>query len=93
MLALLAAATIAAQPAPAPLESRSVFLRQRACGLQPSVPVDHPGAKPAPRKLGDLPRAHLEIAVLRLDEKGCSKPVIVRYDAEGDGRFASGSGG
>ena len=38
-----------------------------------------------PRKLGDLPRANLEIAIDRR-VGGCPAPVIVRYDVEGDGR-------
>ncbi|MDB5446900.1 MAG: hypothetical protein JWQ97_2217, partial [Phenylobacterium sp.] len=40
-----------------------------------------------PRKLGDLPKANLEIAVDRR-VGGCPAPVIVRYDVEGDGRAA-----
>ena len=41
------------------------------------------------RRLGELPKAHLEIAVNRT-VGGCAAPVIVRYDVEGDGRAAKG---
>lgn len=40
-----------------------------------------------PYKLGDLPRAHLMLPVVRSVE-GCAVPTVVRYNAEGDGRFA-----
>jgi hypothetical protein len=43
------------------------------------------------RKLGDLPKAHHEIAINRT-VMGCMAPVIVRYDVEGDGRAASATG-
>lgn len=43
------------------------------------------------RRLGDLPKAHKEIAVLR-SVGGCAVPVGIRYNVEGDGRFAKGSG-
>ncbi len=39
------------------------------------------------RRLGDLPKANLEIAVLRT-VAGCAVPVGVKYEVEGDGRFA-----
>lgn len=96
MLALIAAAAIAAPPAAQPqrlIDNRAIVMRERACGLWHGTPVDHPGPKPQVKRLGDLPRAHLEIAVLRLDANGCQQPVIVRYDVEGDGRFAGGAGG
>jgi hypothetical protein len=43
------------------------------------------------RRLGDLPKARMEIAIART-VAGCAVPVGVRYDVEGDGRFAKGSG-
>jgi len=93
MLALIAAAAIAAPAAPAPerlIDNRSIVMRERSCGLWHGTPVDHPGPKPQAKRLGDLPKAHLEIAVLKLDANGCQNPVIVRYDVQGDGRFAPG---
>jgi hypothetical protein len=44
------------------------------------------------RKLGDLPKAHHEIAVHRT-VMGCAAPLIVRYDVERDGRFVAPSTG
>ena len=43
------------------------------------------------RRLGDLPKANKEVAVLR-KVAGCAVPVGVSYGVEGDGRFAGGSG-
>jgi hypothetical protein len=48
-------------------------------------------AKVRLRKLGDLPRAHLMLPVVRTVD-GCAAPTVVRYNVEGDGRFAHGSG-
>ena len=39
------------------------------------------------RRLGDLPRANKEIAVLR-QVRGCTAPVVVSIGVELDGRFA-----
>ena len=41
------------------------------------------------RRLADLPKANLEYAVDRSVD-GCSRPAVIRYQAEGDGRFAGG---
>lgn len=41
------------------------------------------------RRLADLPKANLEYAVERSVD-GCSRPAVIRYQAEGDGRFAGG---
>ena len=41
------------------------------------------------KKLSDLPKANLEYAVMRT-VAGCAAPMVVRYDAQGDGRFADG---
>ena len=94
MIALLAAAAIAAPPSAPPLRlslDQPIIRREMACGLWHGTPVDHPGTKPQAKRLGDLPKAHLEIAVLKLDANGCQQPVIVRYDVQGDGRFAPGN--
>ena len=90
MLALLAAASVAAAPPVAPRllpPDAPLFLKIRACGLQFGTPVNRTPPAPRARKLGDLPRANLELPVLRLGSDGCPTPVIVRYDVEGDGRF------
>ena len=42
------------------------------------------------RRLGDLPKANKEVAVLRV-VGGCVLPVGVSYGVEGDGRSARGS--
>jgi hypothetical protein len=97
MIALLLAAAMHLEPAPAAstvaaqavLGDRSPVLRGRACGFWEAKPVTRTAPAPKLRKLGDLPPANLEIAVLRLAPNGCSLPVIVRYDAQGDGRFAN----
>lgn len=41
------------------------------------------------RRLGDLPKANLEYAVDRSIE-GCAAPAVIRYQAQGDGRFGGG---
>ena len=43
------------------------------------------------KKLGDLPKANMEVAVLR-SVGGCAVPVGIRYSVEGDGKFAKGDG-
>ena len=94
MLELLAAAAIAAQSAPpaGDLPRAPLVVRERkVCGLWHSTPTAQPSNAPAQlKKLKDLPPANHEIAVLRLDPNGCPAPVIVRYDVQGDGRFAGG---
>ena len=94
MLELLAAAAIAAQSAPAPQDFSQaplVVRERKSCGLWHSIPTAQPSNAPAElKKLKDLPPANHEIAVLRLDPNGCPTPVIVRYDVQGDGRFAGG---
>ncbi|HSV01709.1 MAG TPA: hypothetical protein VLI41_00760 [Phenylobacterium sp.] len=102
MIALLLAAQMAAAPSPT-LVGRDWALRHRSHArgvLSPVPPACRVGvtaaAGPSPQafrpgvhKLGDLPRAHEEIAVER-SVGGCPAPLIVRYDVEGDGRFAEG---
>jgi hypothetical protein len=108
MLALLlamSAATASPAPAIAALPDRPLVFRNglnfipSACRAGITVaggptallrPEDMAQVKP--RRLGDLPKAHLEIAINRM-VAGCSAPVIVRYDVEGDGRAAKGAGG
>ena len=64
-------------------------IREWACGIFHTTPVSHRGALPQAHKLGDLPSANIEYAVLRLDANGCQEPVVVHYDYRGDGHFAS----
>jgi hypothetical protein len=92
MLAILVAAAVLGVPPPdAPaslLGEAPPAMRARACGLWDAKPVRRTAPPPKFRKLGDLPKANLEIAVLRLDPNGCSVPLIVRHEVEGDGRTA-----
>lgn len=100
MLALLAALTMAAADAPAPKMQTfrgaapadahlSPRLRVRACGYWQVQPVKRAPPSNGPQNLGELPPANMEYTVLRLDENGCSVPVIVRENVSGDGRFAN----
>lgn len=96
MLAILAAATVASAPA-ADRHSADVHVvmrvspavRARACGLWDADPVRRSAPTAGPQRLDELPPANLELTVLRLDEDGCSVPVIVRPNVSGDGRFAA----
>lgn len=97
MLALALALGVATAPPPQKpavqiIQDMPIVMRERACGLWHGTPVDHKGPIPQARKLGDLPTANLELAVLRLDANGCQKPVVVRYDYRGDGHFAAADG-
>lgn len=87
---LLAAQVVAAPPADRPVQlgARMVMREAVNCGLWDAQPVNRRAPQP-PRiqSLGELPPAHMELTVLRLDENGCSKPVIVRRNVQGDGRF------
>jgi hypothetical protein len=81
---------------------RQAFEPQAACPSQGALQTSDP-ATPALllrpqdrktirlRKLGDLPKANKEIAVLRSVD-GCAVPVGIRYSVEGDGKFANGGG-
>jgi hypothetical protein len=60
----------------------------RSCGYWQLQPTDTKIRAKAQR-LGDLPPAHQELSVLRWDENGCSKAVVVRRNVNGDGRFAN----
>ncbi|HEV2532708.1 hypothetical protein [Phenylobacterium sp.] len=106
MLALLMATHIATAGAPAiavdkPLISRNgLNFIPSACRAGVTVaagpsaaallrPQDRGAAKI--ERLGDLPKAHWEIAINRT-VSGCAAPLIVSYEVQGDGRFAAGSG-
>jgi hypothetical protein len=99
MIALLLATSLtAAAPAPGPSATILPLIHRGGLNYSPSachagvtVAAAPGGWAPKLRRLGDLPKAHLEIAVNRT-VGGCAAPVIVRYDVEGDGRAASGSG-
>jgi len=105
MLALLLAAQIVALPA-AGVATNKPLIDRNGLNLIPSAcragitTAAGPSALLRPqdraelkfRRLGDLPKAHLEIAVER-SVGGCPAPIIVRYDVEGDGHAASGGSG
>lgn len=98
MLALLAATVVAAaQPAPqvkvyrgAPPAGAELPMHMRAvaCGVWDAQPVRREAPSGDAQRLDELPPANHELTVLRLDEKGCSKPVVVRENVSDDGRFA-----
>ncbi len=52
------------------------------------TPVDRLERPVRATRLGDLPKAHLMLPVNRT-VRGCAVPTFVRYDVEGDGRFAT----
>jgi hypothetical protein len=96
MFALLAAASLAAAPATkADAATSRVILdesplsRGRACGLWDAHPVRREAPTAGASALGEMPEAHHELPVLRLDADGCSVPLIIRRDVSGDGRFAA----
>ena len=96
MIALLLAAGAALLPAD-PAATRPQTLCKNAGAMQTSLanpallfrPQDRAAARPS--RLGDLPKANKEIAVNRT-VAGCVVAVGVRYEVEGDGRFASPGG-
>jgi hypothetical protein len=51
----------------------------------------HPIRQDAPtgrfQSLGELPPANFELTLLRVDRNGCSVPVGLRRNAQGDGHF------
>ncbi|MDB5422759.1 MAG: hypothetical protein JWQ29_175 [Phenylobacterium sp.] len=87
---LLAAGTIALTPRFG-IEPSVVCKSQGA--LQTSGPAPALLLRPQDRaavrayKLTDLPKANLEYAVVRTVD-GCARPAVVRYEFEGDGKFA-----
>ena len=81
---ILAAQVAAAVPPPA-----VVRVGPRVdCGIWQTTPVKRAPSARTPQRLGELPKANLELAVLKLDRNGCSIPVIVREDVKGDGKAA-----
>ncbi len=92
MIAIFLAAHIAAGLAPAgqtpPLILCDSHAMQTSDIATPALllrPQDRKDARA--KKLTELPKANLEVAVER-SVAGCVRPVIIRYDAEGDGSFA-----
>lgn len=88
MFAILAAATsLAATPQESPRTVVYSAPPSRACGFWRLEPTEAT-ARLRAQRLGELPRANHELTVLRTDENGCSKAVVVRENVNGDGRFA-----
>jgi hypothetical protein len=85
---LAAAASLAATQQEAPKVVIYSAPPGRSCGYWKARPVREGLIKPKVDHLGDLPPAHHELTVLRTDENGCSKAVVVRENVNGDGRFA-----
>jgi hypothetical protein len=90
MIALLLAAQLTGAPPLAPqtvVDVRSPLFERGRCGLWDAQPIKRRNAQPRIQSLGELPRANHELAVMRLGPDGCSKPVVVRRNVQGDGRF------
>ena len=91
MLALLLAAQLSAGTAQPTLHRRDFIEPPRVCAGAGVTLAARPGPasllRPGdrkdarPRRLGDLPSANHELAVLR-SVAGCTVPVVVRYDVE-----------
>lgn len=64
---------------------------QTSAPASPALLYRH-GDPGAVKRLDTLPKANHEIAVLRT-VGGCSQPMVVGYEIEGDGRFAAPSAG
>jgi hypothetical protein len=89
---LLAAATAAATVWAAPVETPAVrqgILREVPARCLEGRVMAVRGDDSVVRKLGDLPKAHLMLPVVRTVD-GCAAPTFVRYNVEGDGRAARG---
>lgn len=102
LVAILAAGLVqGAQPEPGVrvIQGFGPTLAKPACQaatIQTAAPVDpalllrpQDRARVKYRRLGELPKANHEIAVLRQVE-GCTAPVVVSYEVELDGRAAGG---
>ena len=92
MFALLLAGGLAAA-SPGPIQTHrfaqgDFVSPQAACQAHVTELAKTPPKAARLRRLGDLPKANWEIAVLRQVD-GCPAPVVIRYSAEGDGSFAS----
>jgi hypothetical protein len=99
VLLALSVSTVAASPLDRPLAQRNgLSLAPTACRAGVTTAADESLLRPQDRaelrlrKLGDLPKAHHEIAIHRT-VMGCVAPLIVRNDVERDGRFAAPSAG
>jgi hypothetical protein len=101
VLMALGVSTAAVAPSPlgGPLaQFHGLSLAPTACRAGVTTAADESLLRPQDRaelrlrKLGDLPKAHHEIAVHRT-VMGCVAPLIVRNDVERDGRFAAPSAG
>ena len=85
MIALLLAAGTALLPNNLPVSPQTACKQQNLTQASLLRPEDRAGAQV--RRLGDMPKANLEKAVMR-SVSGCVVPVVVKYEAEGDGRSA-----
>ena len=83
MLSMLILAAAAAGPSPAEvaqaLQSAQPSLHCEANGRVQTVDIKAKMPVGA-QKLNELPNANAYKAVMRVDEHGCSKPLIVAYD-------------
>jgi hypothetical protein len=98
-LSISTAAAAASSPLDRPLVQRNgLSFAPTACRAGVTTAADESLLRPQDRaelrlrNLGDLPKAHHEIAVNRT-VMGCAAPLIVRYDVEGDGRAVPRAGG
>ena len=77
MLSMIAyAAAVAGQP----VDATALLPICKDIGPTPVQNVAPQGEPRRAQKLNELPNADHYLTVLRKDENGCSKPVIVRYD-------------
>jgi hypothetical protein len=89
MLALLLAAALG--PAdPHPAARQPPVQCNYHWNIRPSARAPVAPSRGAPRSLASEPPADLHLLVWRRDANGCTVPVIVRYQVQGDGRFAPG---
>lgn len=78
---LILAAAGAAQPRIAVPQTGVSAAAVPLCRDKGVETIGRPGAAPVgARKLNELPNADQYLAVMRIDEKGCQKPLIVNYD-------------
>lgn len=86
MIALMMAAYVASGPLATPPKACPAEGVLMTRGEAPALLYKHVGRERA-QKLGDLPPAHLMLPVVRKVD-GCAAPTVVRYNVQGDGRFA-----
>jgi hypothetical protein len=92
MIALLLAATASATVWAPPVETPAIRqgeLREIPAACREGRVMAVRDGSVRVKKLGDLPRAHLMLPVVRSVD-GCAVPTVVRYNYEGDGRAARG---